>query len=115
MLDFLPLPGIFGTLTDKHLALQSFLGVPGVRLFLPEVSAPRGPALPGFFSQKKGARLHIQHLLDKSFSGAIGKGQRGGNLLSCGWPWRLWLVLSGTRRRRGALPFFKESPMIVKI
>ena len=58
---------------------------------------------------------YIQHLLDKSFSGGIGKGQREGNLLSCGWPWRLWLVHSGTRRRRGALPFFKESPTIVKI
>ena len=45
---FLPLPGIFDTLTDKHLALQSFLGVPGVRLFLPQVSAPREPTLPGF-------------------------------------------------------------------
>ena len=65
--------------------------------------------------RKVHAFTYIQHLLDKAFSGGIGKGRREGHLLSCGWPWRLWLVLSGTRRRRGALPFFKESPMIVKI
>ena len=64
---------------------------------------------------KKRCMLTYSAPVDKSFSGAIGKGRREGNLLSCGWPWRLWLVLSGTRRRRGALPFFKESPTIVKI
>ena len=53
---FLPLPGIFDTLTHKHLALQNFLGVPGVRLFLPQVSAPRGPALPGFSPTERGGQ-----------------------------------------------------------